>query len=129
MKTKNPAGSRLAPTPGSPRVDDIGVLRKYNDPAPNPMFSEVQRACIRFVRYKEKVPCALCGKQSKKHWTGVVRFKSANLDDNHFEVKLRRNWFKAGQPVCEDHPLQPDEREFMQKVRAAHRQANAGDMR
>lgn len=114
----------MAPTPGASRVDDTGVLRQYFEAAPNRMFSELQRACIRIVHYKEKVPCALCGKQKKKHWTGVVRFKAANLDDNHLEAKLRRNWFKAGQPVCDDHPLQPDEKEFMRKARAAHRQAN-----
>lgn len=101
--------------------DDKDVLRKYFEAAPTKAFSELTRACIRFVRYKEKVPCAVCDKQSKKHWTCVVRFKAANFDDQPFVLKLR-GWFKAGTPVCEAHPMQPDEKEFLRKVRGAQRQ-------
>lgn len=88
------------------------------------MFSEVQRASIRFVTYQEKVPCAICGKQKKKHWTGVVRFKACDLSGMVFVVKMPRKWLAAGKPVCTDHPLQTDERGFMKLVRVAHRQAN-----
>lgn len=88
------------------------------------MFSELTTACIRFVRYKEKVPCAVCGKQSKKHWTCVVRFKAADINDHPFVLKLKPNYFEAGTPVCEDHPTQPDEKEFLRKVRAAQRKQN-----
>jgi hypothetical protein len=85
------------------------------------MFGEITRACIRFVSYKEPVPCAVCGRQSKKHWTSVVRFKAANLKDNQFVVKLSRRYLDAGKPVCRDHPLQPDEALFIRKARAAMR--------
>lgn len=92
------------------------------------MFSELTWACVRFVRYEEKVPCALCGKQSKKHWTCVVRFKAANLKDSMFEVKLSKSWFKAGQPVCDDHPMQPDEKLFLRMVRDAQKKANVRNL-
>jgi hypothetical protein len=104
-----------------PRQNDKGVLRRYFEAVPNKMFTELTCACVRFVRYREKVPCALCGKQSKKHWTCVVRFKAANLDEHRFEVKLSRKYFAAGTPVCDDHPTQPDEKEFLRKLRATQR--------
>lgn len=103
------------------RTSDEGVPRQYFPAAPNKMFSELTTACIRFVRYKEKVPCAACSKQAKKHWTCVVRFKAADLSKCMIEVELLPKWFAAGSPVCEDHPTQPDEREFLRKARAAQR--------
>lgn len=112
-----------APSTGSDsaRPNDKGVLRKYFEAKPNKMFSELTTACIRFVRYADKVPCAVCGKQSKKHWTCVMRFKAADINDHPFMLKLKPNYFATGTPVCEDHPMQPDEKEFLRKVRAAQR--------
>ena len=109
----------------STRKDDTGVRRQYFEAAPNKMFSELTRACVRFVRYRENVPCALCGKQSKKHWTCIVRFKAANFANCMFAVKLSPKYFDAGTPLCKNHPTQPDEREFLRKVRAAQRKQNA----
>lgn len=124
IKRKTGAGLAAASGSASPRKDDNGVRRQYFEAAPNKMFSELTRACVRFVRYEEKVPCALCGKQSKKHWTCVVRFKAANLDNCMFEVKLSPHYFAAGTPVCDDHPTQPDEKEFLRKVRASQKKQN-----
>jgi len=121
---KRKAGFAAPSGSASARENDKGVPRQYFEAAPNKMFSELTRACVRFVRYKEKVPCALCGKQSKKHWTCVVRFKAANLDNCMFVVKVSPKWFEAGAPVCDDHPTQPDEKEFLRKVRAAQRKQN-----
>lgn len=101
------------------RQNDEGVLRQYFEAKPNKMFSALTTACIRFVRYQESVPCVLCGKRSKNHWTCVVRFKAANLGMTRMVVTLGRNYLKAGAPVCRDHPTQPDEREFLRKVRQA----------
>lgn len=106
------------------RTNDAGVPRKYFEAKENPMFSEAQRACVRFVEYKEIVPCVLCGKRTKYHWTCVVRFKAANLNDHCFILKLSENWFPAGAPVCRDHPTQADKADFMRKVRAAQRKSN-----
>jgi hypothetical protein len=76
------------------------------------------------VQYKESVPCVLCARRSKYHWTCVVRFKAANINDHAFVLKLSKNWFAAGAPVCRDHPTQPDEAKFMRKVQAAQRKPN-----
>lgn len=101
------------------RENDSGVPRQYFEARKNKGFSELTTACLRFVRYQSSVPCGLCGKQSKTHWTCVVRFKAANLDKCMFEVKLSRQYLKAGTPVCRDHPTQPDEHEFLRKVKEA----------
>jgi hypothetical protein len=122
-RTPAVAGAAICSASGR-RADDTGVPRKYFEAADNPMFSQVQRACVRFVQYKESVPCVLCGRRSKYHWTCVVRFKAANINDHAFALKLSKNWFVAGAPVCRDHPTQPDEAEFMRKVRAAQRKPN-----
>lgn len=60
-------------------------------------------------------------KTAKKHWTGVVRFKAANMNEQVFVLKFGPGWLPAGAPVCDDHPLQPDEREFMRKVWSAQK--------
>jgi hypothetical protein len=124
LERKTGAGLAAASGSASPRENDKGVRRQYFEAAPNKMFTELTRACVRFVRYEEKVPCALCGKQSKKHWTCAVRFKAANLANSMFEVKLSLKYFEAGAPVCDDHLTQPDEKEFLRKVRAAQRKQN-----
>jgi hypothetical protein len=92
------------------RTDDTGVLRKYFEARPNQMFSPVQCACIRFVHYAESVPCVLCGRLSKYHWTCVVRFKAADVRKSKFVLKLNRRWFKAGDPVCHGHPTETMQR-------------------
>lgn len=111
-KKKRRSTGVAAPAPCSAsgrKTDDTGVPRRYFEAAKNPMFSPVQTACVSFVQYAESVPCALCGRQSKYHWTCVVRFKAANTNAHQFILKLSRNYFKAGAPVCRDHPTQPDE--------------------
>jgi hypothetical protein len=137
MKTEKTTPKRKTPNTAKPphslgaahcspssRQTDEGVRCQYFEAAPNRMFSELTRACVRYVRYEEKVPCALCGKQSKKHWTCVVRFKAASLNDSMFIVKLSKNWFKARQPVCCDHPTQPDEKLFLRMVKDAQKKVN-----
>lgn len=102
------------------RTDDTGVPRQYFHPAPNPMFSEEQRAATLFVRYKEAVPCAVSGRRSKHHWTSQVRFKAARPGPGDFVLKFGK-WIKAGTPVLRDCIMQPDMKEFARKVRAARR--------
>ena len=126
--TQRPAGFSASGCSASARENDKGVPRQYFEAKPHKMWSELTTACIRFVRYKEKVPCGLCGKQSNKHWTCVVRFKAANLDNCICEVELSP-YLAAGTPVCEDHPTQPDEKGFLRKVRAAQRKQNAAGER
>lgn len=98
------------------RTDDTGVKRMYNEAAPNPMFSEIQRLAVLFVHYEEPVPCKLCGKQRKKHWTCRVRFKAGE-----FTLAMSR-WFPAGTPVCSDHPTAPDENAMRKLIRKVVRE-------
>lgn len=90
------------------------------------MFSEAQRACTLFVRYKTAVPCAVTGRRSKHHWTSQARFKAARQGPGDFTLKFGE-WLPAGTPVLRDCIMQPDMKEFMRKVRAA-RKSNAFDV-
>jgi hypothetical protein len=95
-----------------------GVRRKYFEAAPNPMFSEIERASILFVRYETAVPCGECGRKSRHHWTCYVRFKAANPRKGCFTLPFG-SWLKEGTPVCRAHPLKVDEEAFVAKVRKA----------
>ena len=103
------------------RTDDTGVPRYYVEAAPNRMFSGIMTACIRFARYKEPVPCAVCGKTGKRKWTCVIRNHGRFEPDHAVSLGMPRKWFEAGTPVCEDHPMQPDERAFIRRARNAER--------
>ena len=46
---------------------------------PNKMFTEEQRAAVRFLRYSQAVPCAECGRRSKTHWTVLYSFEAQSL--------------------------------------------------
>ena len=46
---------------------------------PNKMFTEEQRAAVRFLRYNQAVPCAECGRRSKTHWTVLYSFEAQSL--------------------------------------------------
>jgi hypothetical protein len=46
---------------------------------PNKMFTEEQRATVRFLRYNQAVPCAECGRRSKTHWTVLYSFEAQSL--------------------------------------------------
>lgn len=110
------------------RTDDAGVERQYFHPAPNPMFSEEERAATLFVRYKEAVPCAVTGRRTKHHWTSQVRFKAARMEPGQYALRFGK-WLKAGTPVLRDCIMQPDMAEFMRKLRAARKSKNEGSQR
>lgn len=46
---------------------------------PNPMFSEDQRAMVRFLTFNIAVPCAACGRKSKYHWTQLHSFYAVDF--------------------------------------------------
>lgn len=100
------------------RTDDTGVLRQYIKAKENPMFDQITHDCMRFVRYEEAVPCALCGRQSKHHWTCIVRFKTADIEKGFFTLQMSLRWFPAGKPVCRAHIMQPDRAEYIRRARA-----------
>lgn len=62
------------------KVDTGGVLMLWLCEAkPNKMFSEEQRAAIRFLRYSAAVPCAECGRRKRTLWTALYSFKALNM--------------------------------------------------
>jgi hypothetical protein len=72
---------------------------------PNRMFTEEQRATVRFLRYANAVPCAECGRKSKTHWTLLISFKAKTMaaiipkDSGKVHMPLT--------PVCRSHLLAP----------------------
>jgi hypothetical protein len=76
---------------------------------PNPMFTEDMRQMIRFLRYNRKIPCAACGKKTKKMWTMLCSFTAA--DFGKFALKRFPKTFDPLTPVCDAHPLGLPKRE------------------
>jgi len=74
---------------------------------PNPMFTEAQRASIRFLLYNKSVPCAECGKKRRKHWTMMCEFLAHSMGVDHpFAIKSGLVHPPLA-PVCGDHLLAP----------------------
>ena len=74
--------------------------------APNPAFTDEQRAWVRFLRYSRKVPCAECGKRRRILWTMLCEFRAPTLRPGDFVVRADEGAVHpplAG--VCQDHPL------------------------
>lgn len=94
-----------------------GISRTYMPARKNPMFSELQRLGILFVRYKTAVPCALCGRRSRHHWTSWVRFHAADISKCFIRLEFGRKWFPRGAPVCRAHILELDEAAMRRLVR------------
>jgi hypothetical protein len=80
---------------------------------PNHMFSEAQRQITKFLRFRESVPCAHCGKKSRWHWTQTVPFKAAEFGG--FSLKMGR-LLEANSPVCRAHILEPSYIPELQEV-------------
>lgn len=73
---------------------------------PNKMFSEDQRASIRFLRYSRAVKCAECGRKRKLHWTSLLSFKAIDMKTPSFVARSATNIVHPPlTPVCTDHPL------------------------
>jgi hypothetical protein len=72
----------------------------------NKMFSEEQRAMVRFLRFNRSVPCAECGKRSRVKWTMLCTFKVHEFGG---QLVLRESQ-KVHTPlaaVCGAHPIAP----------------------
>lgn len=78
---------------------------RYYEAKPNPLFTETQRAMIRFARYVSPTPCPFCGKLTRKHWTMLVPFGAVDVEKSFLVAEPSKETFSAGTPVCEDHPL------------------------
>ncbi len=82
---------------------------------PNRMFTDAQRAGIRFLRFTQAVPCAECGRRSRAHWTVLYSFKALSM-----AVMVPRESDKVHMPltpVCQQHLLKPAELVIPKKTR------------
>ena len=77
------------------------------DAKPNPMFSDEQTRTIRFLQYNQAVPCAECGKRSKRHWTVLYSFKATSMVSGAFTLQESGKVHLPLTPVCTNHPLAP----------------------
>lgn len=84
---------------------DVAVL----EAKPNPLFSEAQRALVRFLSYRRPIPCRHCGRKRKDHWTSLAFFRVAEME----VVTLRNSAteYPPLTPVCRNHILAPSENE------------------
>jgi hypothetical protein len=72
---------------------------------PNPMFSEEMTRSVVFLRYTQAVPCAVCGKRSKHHWTMVLSFSTVAMDT--LLARPSETVHLPLVPVCRAHPMAP----------------------
>lgn len=75
---------------------------------PNPLFTEPQRQCVRFLRYNQHIPCAECGKKRRVMWTMLYQFKCGDMKNSLFTLQFSTKSHAPLTPVCDDHPLAPD---------------------
>jgi hypothetical protein len=81
-------------------------LEYSREAKPNKMFSEEQRAAIRFVRFTKPVPCCECGKRSKTHWFSIRPFRALVWPKTQFAQPIDSGRVHIGfAPVCRDHLL------------------------
>lgn len=73
---------------------------------PNKLFSEDQRAAVRFLLYNQKIACAECGRKVKIMWTMLCQFRCMNMDSH--VAKDGEKSHPPLRPVCGEHPLKPD---------------------
>ena len=74
---------------------------------PNPMFTEEQRASVRFLRFNQTVPCAECGHRRKVMWTMLCEFYAYNFNEPGLVMPKPEKKHPPLAPVCGDHPLEP----------------------
>jgi hypothetical protein len=73
---------------------------------PNPLFTEEQRASLRFLRYSQSIPCAYCGRKQKIHWTLLCTFVVKEM--GQLILTSDGEIFRPLTPVCQSHILQPE---------------------
>ena len=77
---------------------------------PNPLFTEAQRATVRFLHYSRAVACAECGRRSKHHWTSLFSFLAMDTRGRSFVLQSATGKVHPPlTPVCSSHPMAPAE--------------------
>jgi len=72
---------------------------------PHKMFTEAQRAAVRFLRFNRTVACTECGKRRKVMWTMLCEFYAHSA--GFLVVKKSTKIHKPMDEVCSDHLLAP----------------------
>lgn len=72
---------------------------------PNKLFSEEQRAAVRFLRYNQTLPCEECGRRRKVMWTMLCEFYAHSM--GQFSVTKSGKKHTPLTAVCGDHLLAP----------------------
>jgi len=81
------------------------VRPEYFEVKKHSVFSLEITKLVRFVKYPEKIPCQICGKKTKNHWTMIVPFKGFTMAP--FVLMPAKEIFEALTPVCMNHQLSP----------------------
>lgn len=75
---------------------------------PNKLFTEDERALVRFLRYSQAVPCAECGRRRRLHWTMLLSFEAKTMPDKaSFTLVPGKRAHPPLIPVCSSHLLAP----------------------
>ncbi len=95
----------MTPPKKKPELLVVEVL----EAKPNALFTEQQRAAVRFLRFNQSVPCAECGKRRKVMWTMLCSFYAYdfNAPGLMLELQTPAHSHLPLAPVCGDHPLSP----------------------
>lgn len=80
---------------------------RIGEAKPNPMFSEEQRAWIRFLTFNRCVVCQACGKKKRGMWTMLCEFRASDMGANVFVLQNFPKIFAPLTPVCSIHPIAP----------------------
>ena len=84
-------------------ADEVPLVVGLYEAKPNKLFTEEQRAAVRFLRYNQAVPCAECGRRSKAHWTVLYSFEAQSL--GMLVPKRSGKVHMPLAPVCRSHIL------------------------
>ena len=75
---------------------------------PNKLFTEDQRALVRFFRYSQAVPCAECGRRRRLHWTMLLSFEATTMPNRaSFTLVPGKRAHLPLTPVCSNHLMVP----------------------
>lgn len=72
----------------------------------NSLFTEDERASVRFLIYNQKIACTECGRKVKIMWTMLCQFKAMNMGS--LVMTESEKSYPPLTPVCGEHPLKAD---------------------
>jgi hypothetical protein len=89
---------------GQKKREDV-ITVQILEAKPNKLFTEEQRAWVRFLRYSHAVRCAECGKRRRLHWTMLFSFEAKSMG---FVIPVPgKGAHLPLTPVCASHLLVP----------------------